>query len=272
MKLLRLDRSILAQALTLTFCWCFLGCEQIPDPRLFLENKLGQKFMEAQNFVESRDHFAAALEYDPFRPELHTNLGLGFLLSQDPDKALQSFKKSEDYSVGLRQEAPLRFVNRFNQGVVHSMQGRIDEALAGYQQALAINPDSLETKTNIELLVQSQQNQSEGDSKNSDPNKEKDSKKDSDKSKDGKDQDGKDQKDKDQKDKDKDQKDKDKKDEKDKNRDYKANQKYKPREFKGELNPADVNKILGEIKSQEQKIRANYNKSEAKDKPRDKDW
>lgn len=249
-------------------CSCILlACERFPDPRLFVENRLGQKFMETQNFVESRDHFIAALEFDPFRPELHSNLGLGFLLSQDPDKAIQSFKKAEELSVGSKQEAPLKFVSRFNQGVVQSMQGKIDEALNAYQKALEVNPESLETKTNIELLIQSQQQQQqgEGESKNSDPNQGKDPKENSDKSKDGKD------KDKDQKDQ-KDQKDDNQKDKKDKNRDYKPNQKYKPREFKGEMNQSDVNKILGEIKAQEQKIRANYNKSEAKDKPRDKDW
>jgi Ca-activated chloride channel family protein len=242
------------------------ACERFPDPRLFVENKLGQKFMEAQNFIESRDHFIAALEYDPFRPELHSNLGMGFLLSQDPDKALQSFKKSEELSLGSKQEAPLKFVNRFNQGVVQSMQSKIDEALAAYQGALEVNPDSVETKTNIELLIQSQQQQQgEGDSKDSESNQGNDSKEKSDKSKDGQDQKQKDPNDDSQKD--------DKqKDKKDKNREYKPNQKYQPREFKGEMNQSDVNKILGEIKSQEQKIRANYNKSEAKDKPRDKDW
>jgi hypothetical protein len=33
-----------------------------------------------------------------------------------------------------------------------------------------------------------------------------------------------------------------------------------------------VNKILGELKQQEQKIRAEFNKREVKEKPKEKDW
>ena len=44
-------------------------------------------------------------------------------------------------------------------------------------------------------------------------------------------------------------------------------------EFKGELSRGDVKKILDEIKQQEQKIRAEYNKkNDYKERPRDKDW
>ncbi|MGZ5280485.1 MAG: tetratricopeptide repeat protein, partial [Pseudobdellovibrionaceae bacterium] len=64
-----------------------------------------------------------------------------------------------------------------------------------------------------------------------------------------------------------------KKDEKqDQPKEYGKN-KPQPQKFKsGELTQGDVNKILGEIKQQEQKIRAEFNKKETKDEPRDKDW
>jgi len=38
------------------------------------------------------------------------------------------------------------------------------------------------------------------------------------------------------------------------------------------LSPSDVNKILGELKQQEQRIRGEYNRKEAKEPPRGKDW
>lgn len=228
------------------------GCEQVPDPRLFIENKRAHQQLEGQNYLDAKDHFAESLKFDPFLAETHANLGVTFLLSQDPDRALQLFKKSEE----LTKNPALKFLNFYNQGVVHGMQGRIDEAIQAYQKSLDIIPDSKEAKTNIELLLQGQKDkkgEGQGDSKDQDPS-------DKDKGKSDK-----------ESDKDKDADDKSKK-EKPKSGEYKASKKYQPREFKGELNPSDVNKILGEIKSQEQKIRSQYNKSDKKEQPRDKDW
>ena len=55
--------------------------------------------------------------------------------------------------------------------------------------------------------------------------------------------------------------------------DVKQSPKYKPRPFQGDqLSEGDVKKILGELRSQEQKIRANYDKKERKEKKNDKDW
>jgi hypothetical protein len=122
-------------------------------------------------------------------------------------------------------------------------------------------PSSKEVKINIELLIQSQQKSGKSDDKDN-----KDKKDSKDKDKNGKDQqpkegDGKEDKEnKDGKD--------DKVDKK-----YKDSAKYKPRPFDGkDLNEGDVKKILGEIKQQESKIRAEYNRKEMKERPRDKDW
>lgn len=49
--------------------------------------------------------------------------------------------------------------------------------------------------------------------------------------------------------------------------------KYQPRPFKGdELSEGDVKKILGELRNQEQKIRANFDKRERKENRNEKDW
>jgi len=116
--------------------------------------------------------------------------------------------------------------------------------LALYQKALSVIPSSKEVKTNIELLLQQQQGQGDGkgDNKNND-------------SKGNGQGQSQDQK-KDQQ-----------------PQQYQQSTKYKPRQFQGkELNEGDVKKILGELKQQESKIRAEYNKKEMKEQPRDKDW
>lgn len=243
-----------------------LGCqplaENVPDPRLFQNNKQGVEALQTQNFLSAKDSFIRALEYAPFSAEVLINLGLSFQLSQDPEKALSTYQKAEEIAT----QPALKFLARYNRGQLLHFSGKVDEALVDYQRALELKPDSIEVKTNIEMMIQRQQQQQkgdgDGDSNNQDQKNDKNDKKDS---KDGQD---KDQKDKDDK---KDDKDGQKK-EQPKDKQMKESKKYKPREFKGELSQSDVNKILGELKNQEQKIRGNYYKNESKDQPRDKDW
>ncbi|HEY1078895.1 MAG TPA: tetratricopeptide repeat protein, partial [Bdellovibrio sp.] len=157
----------------------------------------------------------------------------------------------------------------FNQAQLLGKQKKVDEAIALYQKALDLVPTSQEAKNNIELLTQQQA----GGGKGQDQENKDDQKQEGKESKDSKDQkDPKDPKD------DKDKKDEKKPDEKDgkekeeKPKEPKSSPKYKPRPFNGkELSEGDVKKILGELKQQEEKIRAEYNKS-GKEQPRDKDW
>ena len=126
----------------------------------------------------------------------------------------------------------------------------VPSILALYQKALEVVPTSNETKTSIELLTQNQQGQGGGGD-----------------SKDQKDQQNQNQDQQDQKD----QKDQEKKE--DQPKQVQQSPKYKPRPFQGkELSEMDVKKILGELKQQEEKIRAEYNRKEMKEQPRDKDW
>ncbi|RYZ86954.1 MAG: hypothetical protein EOP06_13550 [Proteobacteria bacterium] len=185
----------------------------------------------------------------------------------------------------------------FNEAQLLGRAKKVDEALALYVEALKINPASKEVKTNIELLIpKDQENQSGKDDKKDQDQKDKkddqkkdpkDDKKDDkkDPSKDDKKNDKKDPKGDKDKDKEKEpDKPEDKKDEKDpkpedkdqkkdKPKEYGQNPKPQPKKFDSkELNEGDVKKILQELKQQEQKIRAEFNRKEAKEQPRDKDW
>lgn len=195
-----------------------------------------------------------ALAASPFQPELHFNLGVALTQQKKGEEALKSFELVEEMSPSPE----LSFLTRFNLGVLATQAQKVDEALAWYQKALEIDPASIEVKTNIELLIKQQQGEGEGEG-NSQPNQGEQGQKPQEP------QDGEGEQDQNENDQGEGQEDKPKQ--------YQnQNRGYQPREFKGELSEADVKRILGEIKQQEQRIRTEYNRRDAKERPRDKDW
>lgn len=247
------------------------ACESgLPDLRAIRVNNLTVSKFKDQSLEESQGGFLEAMRREPLQEEIHLNLGTTYDVLKDSDKALRLYKNAEDLFLKkkpvfenqlLRLFNPshhpeILFIALFNQAQLLARENKIDEALEKYQQALEVNPASKEVKTNIELLLQQKQNQS-GDG-NSEDKDQKDQNKDNKDNKDKKD--NKDSKDN------KDQKDQDKKE-------YSTSPKYKPREFKGELNKESVQKIFGEISQQEKKMRSQFSKqSQSKEPPRDKDW
>lgn len=233
------------------------ACGYEIDPRTLWHARSGSKNMKAGEVSEAQKDYLEALGVDPFVSELHINLGLTYQSLKQPDSALQSYESAERWA----RNPVASFAARFNQGVLRGEAKKVEEALQAYQRALDIKPDSMEAKTNIELLIQQKQSQS-GEGENKEQNQGG-----------GQGQQGQknqDQKDKDKKDKDK--KDQDKDQNKDQKKEYENSPQYKPREFKGDLSEQDVKKILGELKQQEQKIRGQFHRGEIKEKPNEKDW
>ncbi len=224
-------------------------------PLTYLHNEKALKNLQAGQGTNAQGPLLEALADHPLNSTLHLNLGLSFDLLSQADKAKASYQQALENA-----QSPLeKFAALFNLGLIEQKAKNKDKALGFYQQALAMNPDSKEVKINIELLTQKNQGQKgQGDPKD-EPNS------------DG--QSNEDQKDQNQSEKDsKDKKDQDQQDQgqKEKPKKYAKNQ---PQQFKSqELTEGDVKKILGEIKQQEQKIRAEFNKKESKDSPKDKDW
>ncbi len=242
---------------------CGYGTSQLDTLR---ENRAGIQSLKAGDAAMAGEHFAQALATEPFQSALHLNFALALDAQKRPDEALQSLKTAESMAAS----ADAVFYSRFNRAEIQGRAKKVDEALVDYQGALELRPNSLEVKTNIELLIAQQQQQQQNQNKDGEGQPSKDNK-------DGKGEQNKDQKaSKDsQKDPKDDQKDpKDPKDGKDqqKKMNPQGDAKYKPRPFQGELSEGDVKKILGEIKQQEQKIRAEYNRKDVKERPRDKDW
>jgi tetratricopeptide (TPR) repeat protein len=233
----------------------------------------GSKAFKEDKTAEAESYFLQALKSKKLSSIALNNLGVSYLKQGLPDKAIAAFTES----LQVAQSAQEKFIGNFNLGVVHHLGKHKEAAIQYYRKALDIDSSSKELKTNIELLLNDQQQNGkdggEGDSKDNDKDNKNDQNKDKNKDKE---QDGKDNKDNsDKKD------DSDGKDSQDKNKQNKPdeeNKKYKsnkpqPKPFESkDLSPSDVNKILGELKQQEQKIRADYNKREVKEKPKDKDW
>ncbi len=256
------------QSSLLILCTLLASC-QFTDLRAIFLNNRTSKMIKEKSVDESQMGYLQALEMEPLLPAVHSNLGATYDTLKDPDKALKLYKNAEEFSKAEMQELGSQnvnlnlnknssllslFVSLFNQGQLLARENKLDDALAKYQEALAIVPTSKEVKTNIELLMQQKQGGGKGESKED-----------------------KDKKDKDKNDKGKDGKDKNEDEEKDKKgekpKDYNSSPKYKPREFKGELNKENVQKIFGEISQQEKKMRAQFSKQkQTKESPREKDW
>jgi Ca-activated chloride channel family protein len=224
--------SILIVVFTLT------GCGFEIDPRTLWHNRQGVSALQEKRASDAQGEFFQALGIDPLISEIQINLGLTFFELKQSENALKSFETAEKWAANPQ----AHFISRFNQGVTRMTDKKVEEALLAFQRALDVKPDSLETKTNIELmLIQQAQQEGQGEGKG----------------KDGKDQ-GENSQEGDSQDK--------------KNKDYQKSEQYQMKEQKGELSSEDVKKILGELKQQEQKIRGQYYRNEMKEKPLEKDW
>ncbi len=252
-------RSFLLGLLTLAFAGCY---SNITPLEALVRDQAAARLIKKEQTEKALDQYITILEDSPNEAAIHSNIGVILNQNQKNEDALKSFqlalKLAED-----KKDLGAVFAIRYNLGVYYGALKKVDEALDNYQAALDILPTSKETKHNIELLIQQQQqdkksgDQGEGES---DPDK----------------KDKGDEKDKDKKGEGKDQKedDKDGKDPKDsKDKEIQGNKKYQPRPFKGDqLSEGDVKKILGELRNQEQKIRANFDKKERKESKNEKDW
>lgn len=196
----------------------------------------GLKKFEEKSYRQAYQNFMSALEDDPLKAETHLNIARSLEANEEYGKAEKGYRSVLKF---LPKDSPYRFQALFNLGGVLGKQKKIAEALEAYQAALEIDPDNIEVKNNIELLLAQGGGSGEGDGEKSDKQDEK-----------GKGQSqGQDQKNPQQ---------------------QKKNQ---PKPFESqELTPQDVKKILDELKNQEQAIRAQENDKNAKEGTRDKDW
>lgn len=247
------------------------GCSDelnYPSFETLYNDYLARQDIKKERFEDALAKYYSLLEKDGARGGTHSNIGVILNTIQKPEEA----QKSLQHALKLAEQAKdqhLIFQVQYNLGVYFGAQKKVPEALEHYQAALDLVPDSKETKTNIELLIQQQQQDQKKNGKgDQDPNnpQNKGDGENKDDQKPGEDQKNQ----KDQKDENDEKEGQDKKDDQKKE----GSPKYQPRPFKGDqLSEGDVKKILGELKNQEQKIRANFDKKEkGKSKNNEKNW
>ncbi len=211
----------------------FSAVAQATSVQSYMRNREGLSEFEKESYFSAYKAFVKAIEEDPMNPELQLNLARTFEANEQYEQAEQSYRAALSL---LPKDSKLRFEALFNWAGVLAKLSRIDEALAAYQQALEMDPDSIEVKTNIELLWQGGGGGGDGESKNQQEQGEQEK---------GQGQSQQPQQEKKQK---------------------------KPKFESQELSPQNVKRILDEIKNQEQNIRAQEYDKGAKDSPKAKDW
>lgn len=249
---------------------CLMGCDKTNinnNPVSFVQGYFKteefKKNVVDKNYESALSAAIKAKEQLSSNLAVDNNLGVAFELSgkpSDAEKTLKSAMKNQT------EKNDMIFLLNYNLGVHYGQMNQIDQALAHYQAALDIKPDSKETKHNIELLIQQQQNQQNQQQQQQQQDQNKDSQGQQGESKNDKKDDKKDGDDKDDQ----------KNDKKQGGQDRKSNPKYKPRPFEGDqLSEGDVKKILGELSQQDKKIRQQYDQKNSKDNKEmknEKDW
>jgi Ca-activated chloride channel family protein len=238
--------------ITITLVFLFISVEfcNAGELRGIRRNNEGVKKFETEKPLEAYDRFTEALIDLPQAAEVHLNIGTSFLSRKEYDKALSEYTLAIQSAKGESKRArEARFRALFNSAVAQAEMKKVEPALELYQKALEIYPDSVETKTNIELLTQSGGQGGSGGENDQKQNE----KKDQDQGQ------GNDQQQQQQQ------------QQKQQQGQKKPNPQTKP--FKSEdLTEQDVGRILEELKRQEEQIRAKMQREGAKDVPPDKDW
>lgn len=244
------------------------GCtESYPPVEALYLDLQAKKDIQKEEYENALAKYYRLLENLPYSPSIHSNIGVLLGGMQQPEEERKSLLYALEIAKKIDSKRDL-FAIYFNLGAHYGKSKKITEALDYYQQALEIKPDSVEVKTNIELLMQQQNQSGQGESKSSSDKQQgaESQKNDQDDNKDG------DQNKQDQSGQNQDQKDQNEEKKDDGKRDSSA--KYKPRPYQGDqLSEGDVKKILGELSNQEQRIRANFDKKEkGKSYKNEKDW
>lgn len=197
-------------------------------------NDSGLAQLQQKNFASAQKLFLKAMALDRTNISARMNLALTFELAGDSEKARKEFLAiTKD---PLFQNRPELFFAYFNLGKLLGDAKDIEGALQAYQKALSFRPDSIEVKTNIELLVQEGGGGGSGSQQKQDQSEQGDQQQDP---------------------------------QQDQNQNEPEKQKQ---ESPQELSKNDIKKIFEELKNQEQKIRElEYGEGARKDSG-GKDW
>jgi tetratricopeptide (TPR) repeat protein len=114
--------------------------KRIPAREAMLRNKLGITSMQLGKLEDAKRNFEAALKADKTFAEAHNNLGVLYYMQKKYGNAVKEYEKALE----LRQAASF-YANLAN---AHFARKDYDKAAAAFQQALALDPQFLERRSN----------------------------------------------------------------------------------------------------------------------------
>ncbi len=218
-----------------------LACAQSTSLQDTWINNRAVDDMKQKKQIEAYEQLSDLAVRNPENLLFLFNLSSSFIGVEQNKKALKMLQELANSKQPI--DPILKFAIHFNLGVLFSDKKLmdVDQALYHYQQALSVKPDSKEVKTNIELLLKGGQGQGKGENQE--------------------DQKG----DKDQE--------KQNEGEQPKEPQEFSNKPQQPNQFDGkDMTQQDVNQVLDELKKQEQKIRAKYDRKGKREADRANNW
>ncbi len=213
------------------------------------ENNKAVDLLNKKKNHQAHKRLMDALVNQPLSPFLHYNLGHAFYQNKNFEQAIKQFESASR----MTSDKEIQFKSLFNAAESANQKGDIDRALEYYQLALKLKPEALEVKTNIELLMsRSKKNkQSKQDKKNQQQRQDEQPQES--------------------------EKDKRSQQEQGSPREQRKKTENKNQFKSKELTSKDVEKILEELKRQEEKVRGQFMQREQKQRKAgkefiEKDW
>src|SRR5881628_2042980 len=136
------------------------------------KNNEGNRLYEQKKFDEALRMYVDAQASRPGAPQLHYNIGNVLFRKKEYDKAIEEYRRAQASPDPVLSQAAT-----FNRGNALLMQGRPEEAIQAYVQALRARPDDTDAKRNLEIALRlldqkkKQQQQQKQQEQKQDPNK-----------------------------------------------------------------------------------------------------
>lgn len=133
------------------------------------KNNEGNQLYEQKKYDEALKMYVDAQASRPGASELHYNIGNVLFRKKEFDKAIEEYLRAQAASDPVLSQAA-----SFNRGNAFLMQGRPDEAIKAYVQALRARPDDTDAKRNLELALRLQEEQKKQQQQNQQKDKDQD--------------------------------------------------------------------------------------------------